>query len=134
MSLPVWPSHRVTLQHTHVSTTNGYWSSSILNYHLTQSGHNGSMDHSACSFTSPLFSPPASISPPLSHFSLLHSLPPSFTLLLPSSLLHSFTPFLPPSLFYSLFHSLPLSLPPFLPPSLLPSSLFHSHKLTYAGG
>ena len=128
MLLPVWPSHRVTLQHSHVSTTNGYWSSSILNYHLKQSGHNGSMDHSACSFTSPLFSPPASISPPppLSHFSLLHSLP--------SSLLHSFTPFLPPSLFYSLFHSLPLSLPPFLPPSLLPSSHFHSHKLTYAGG
>ena len=75
----------------------------------------------------PLYSPLLlPFHPPLSHFSLLHSLP--------SSLLHSFTPFLPPSLFYSLPPSftllLPLSLPPFLPPSLppfLPLSLPQTH-------
>ena len=82
MFLPVWPSHRVTLQHTHVSTTNGYWSSSILNYHLTQSGHNGPW------ITGLLIHLPSCF-----HFTSLSHL--------------SLPPFLPPSLFYSI----PLSLP-----------------------
>ena len=78
LALPCIESLYNTLMSAH---SNGYWSSSILNYHLTQSGHNGSMDHSAWSFTSPPFSPPASISPPFPISPSFHSLP--------SSLLHS---------------------------------------------